>query len=106
MNKREINRLIAEKVMGWKVVNKEYSVINKGKFPEEFKPSEYIEDAWEVLEKFDYYSLEKDAGHYYCTLHITNGKFFTGDGETAPLAICKASLQSVGIDMEGEVEDV
>lgn len=39
MNYEEINYLIAEKVMGWKVVNKAYSSFNTGiGLPEQFEP--------------------------------------------------------------------
>lgn len=103
MDIKLIDKLIAEKVMGWKISDK-YPFDGHGwciAFDEKIKrflPTEYIEDAWLVAHKFQYHKIEMDAGHYYCTL-ANNGPFFDGDGETAPMAICLAALKAVGVEV-------
>ena len=106
MDNRKIDRLIAEEIFGWdthhyeniNVISAftEEEIIN---IPDDFCPSERIKDAWLVVEKFDYHKVEKDAGHYYVQLANQDTKFFPGDGETAPLAICLAALKSVGVEI-------
>ncbi len=117
MNNREIDRLIAEKVMEWEVIeykNINTTVIDDGEFPyeiEEFKPSKDMADAWEVVEKlrkFRAFSIH-DAWDEEDNL-IYSARFLYADGahvieyqaydKTAPLAICKAALKSVGVEVK------
>ncbi|CDQ41882.1 BC1872 family protein [Virgibacillus salexigens] len=115
MDNRKIDQLVAEKVMGWKVFeykNINTTVIDDGEFLveiEEFKPSERIEDAWNVVEKIgkdftmntvNEYDIHVKAGkleligQYHCNI---NG-FHVYD-KSAPLAICKAALKTVGVEV-------
>ncbi|MGG3798952.1 BC1872 family protein [Metabacillus fastidiosus] len=118
MNNQKINKLVAEQIMGWKVKKAMDGVTEyydngsfcEGKWVEDlglrekdnvdvFKPSERIQDAWLVVQKFQYHKVEMDAGHYYCTL-ANDGPFFDGDSETAPMAICLAALKTVGVEVD------
>jgi hypothetical protein len=99
----EIDKLVAEKVMGWEISSMtdgfvavtEHEILTIG---EHFTPSTKIEDAFLVVQKFDYHLLERDAGHYYCT--VCNEKYIDGDGDTAPMAICLAALKAFGVEVE------
>lgn len=120
---RELDALIAEKVMGWKIKYNDYGaaprwVDSKGDFTcwdnsfntepaEFFKPSTSIEHAWQVVKKIQALS----NGHDWFTLNNANGRwqatFKTGayyepidhvNADTAPHAICLAALKA----MEGK----
>jgi hypothetical protein len=89
---RELDALVAEKVMGYKYTSD---------FDRLFKPSTDISAAWEVVEKFNTYRMQKlrDNDH-----RLVDGKVhqcFLGKngncayGHTAPEAICKAALLAV-----------
>jgi hypothetical protein len=107
MNLREIDRLVAEKVMGWEPEEIEGSVYLSGyvlykreeppHIPDyQFKPSTNIQDAWLVVEKFPCLQLTKLAENRYTC------RFYLGDtayAETAPLAICLAALKSVRVEV-------
>lgn len=109
MDNREIDKLIAEKVMGWFPLT-DANRMNWWapsveelpiwlKLQKNFRPSTDIKDAWLVVEKFEYHKVENDAGWYYCTLANHNTKFFDGDDDKAPIAICKAALKAVGVEV-------
>lgn len=104
MNLQEINNLIADKVMNWKLKEMFHGDFwideNEGwHLKQLWKPTTNIDDAWLVAEKFEYIDIEKNAGHYYCAL--MNEQFYQGDASRAPLAICIAALKSVGVEVEG-----
>ena len=103
---REMDALVAERVMGFKVQIverkrdwfgtykvKHYRVGNS------FLPnySTDISAAWMVVEKIDvHFHLERygyDTHEWVCTLDI--GNIITGVASTAPLAICRAVLKAV-----------
>ena len=103
---RKLDVIVAEKVMGHKIIP------NNGKDrPEEWAKEKYfievdfgislippystdIAAAWEVVEKFEYIDVRRFKDHWGCTVY---GQTVTG--KTAPEAICKASLLAV---MDGE----
>jgi Phage ABA sandwich domain len=97
MNLREIDRLVAEKVMGWEAGKYAYG---------SWFPTTNIADAWKVVEK-----LSKD-GFEFQVWREKNGKynvefakdffyvFGFAESETAPLAICLAALKAVGVEVE------
>jgi hypothetical protein len=106
MNLREIDRLVATKVLQLEegecpITDRPVWLLNGGYFAdqEDFRPSEDIFIAWQVIEKFEYHKIEKDAGFYYCTVRNTD-EFFEGVAETAELAICLAALKAVGVEVE------
>lgn len=114
---REMDALIAEKVMGWKLVQNQgeggglYWVGHGGVFGDMHKNqtpefSEDILDAWRVIEKMHenkyQYTLR---GHFMgVEQHIATfdhqdwadaNPLYSAHGATAPLAICRAALLAV-----------
>lgn len=109
MNKHEIDRLIAEKVMGFTPIEDSGCVIGFETEGEtlffsddcwsDWSPSADIGDAWQVAEKFKERNILSSAGSYYCTLKGDDGRFYAGEDEAAPMAICLAALKSVGVEV-------
>ncbi|MGG3879602.1 BC1872 family protein [Bacillus smithii] len=125
MNLREIDLLIAEKVMGWKLrkyfeddcyITDEWVTDIQDKFNnsvividvDKFNPSTDIRDAWLILQKADDFVVNKATEG---SLGVRSGLAETGDihcmyngthayAKTAPLAICSAALKAVGVDVE------
>lgn len=111
---RKLDAVVAEKVMGKCVTGSDYvyeceatvnpktGITNRAykMGPRVPNYSTYITDAWEVLAKFDTWTLEKNKrGKFVCMLpgpvvYISS---------TAPLAICLAALKSRGVP-ESEIE--
>lgn len=121
MNLREIDKLVAEKALKqetrirWVVTKKkyEYKFYNVNG-DETWLPlpefSSDIKDAWYVVEKlrdrYVYMNLTNNDDSYCCELMEqdleNSSRYFTyyADAETAPLAICLATLKLYGIDVE------
>ncbi len=115
MENREIDRLIAEKVMGWKLektfeedcyLYDEWVSGNERIAVDVFKPSSNIQDAWIVLEKFkekDFlYTVQNQmGGDYEVSLTDWGGMCSTyrGVNEFLPLAVCEATLKAKGIEL-------
>ncbi|GAB7387388.1 hypothetical protein BSNK01_12240 [Bacillaceae bacterium] len=116
---RELDALVAEKVMGWTyrklptldegawVIEEKEPVIWESRW----KPSIRIKDAWLVVEKMidSGFDLHLDADwkngvYYYCEFSNLIGGLgvFGHEAETAPLAICLAALKAVGVEAEDE----
>jgi hypothetical protein len=127
---RELDTLVAEKVMGWipkkrwpdllvweniegedraaDEATERYSVY------EGFRPSTDISDAWEVVEKLGIipnsfyigYKTDKNGKKIYRAFFQKENPITTlihtyeADAETAPLAICLAALEAVGVKVE------
>ncbi len=108
---RKIDRLIAEKVMGWEKLNKNFWN-NKGAWipVNTFNPSTNIQDAWVVVKKLNETftvdirdTLNDGAECYLYEFQEETETLFpykAADGETAPLAICLAALKAVGVEVE------
>lgn len=103
---KELDALIAEKVMGWQM-----DLDYKGNdYWVDFKPSTNTADAWIVFEKFKYIEVEKLVNQFKCWIYPPDPliKTFDGSGaesewcETAPLAICLAALEAVGVIKGGD----
>jgi hypothetical protein len=123
---RELDALVAEKVMGWRLEERGYGatfwVDENGKVKraaepcsidfcscEVFSPSTDISDAWEVVEKLRDLGFHvgiktppkvKSCSYWVCLENFYAGKSFTEYGETAPLAICMAALKALGMEVE------
>lgn len=110
-----IDVLIAEKVMGWRKESMaalselmpSYDVWVKSETEydnvENFRPSERIQDAFLVVDKFDYFKLEKEDEEYFYA--ETLGDIFGVSWEpTAPLAICYAALKALKIEIPDLLE--
>ncbi|MEK5272570.1 hypothetical protein NSR00_17815 [Aeribacillus sp. FSL K6-8394] len=111
MNLREIDRLVAEKVMGWKIDEQVSNDDVVAVFDEKgnwgtFKPTEWIQDAWQVVEKLKITVIPQDDGvpkwmRYLAEIDNSPfGKYYSAFAETAPLAICLAALEVVGVKVE------
>ncbi|WP_163583300.1 BC1872 family protein [Gracilibacillus saliphilus] len=111
MNYREIDGLVAEKVMGWGTqkfknigIIQAYTEDDEISIPDDFCPTENIEDAWKVVDKM------KDDRF---TIVFTNGKyknlviFWENDltlaasiyHESITTAICLAALKALGVEV-------
>ena len=126
MNLRKIDRLVAEKVMGWrlksfpgegggfsawlnddeKIIKYENNCTLHAQPYDFWKPSTNIADAWQVVKKF-YEKGDKVivtntlGGNWCCYIHAGLGQF-SAIAETAPLAICLAAMKACGIEVKTE----
>ena len=101
---RELDALIAEKVMGlagvrdgksW-LYGDNWTYHKKGVLCLVPHYSTQIADAWLVVEKFFKFSLGSDGLIYLCKFaDAPNKNWSLGTGDTAPLAICLAALKEV-----------
>ena len=96
---REMDALVAEKVMEWHMVKwVGWCNDNDILMHSVFFPSTDISAAWEVVEKLTMFSIAGPipGKPYFSVWVYIKGKGHTNTtGETAPLAICKAALISV-----------
>lgn len=99
---RELDALVAEKVMGV-TFKKEWLHISDT-CP---RYSTSIEAAWQVVKKMkEQYAIEIHirGGAYGCNVEagdeVTSYFVATSEADTAPLAICLASLKAVGYEVE------
>jgi hypothetical protein len=125
MNLREIDRLVAEKVMGWRLksfagagggfsawLNDEGQLVRYETDctlqaqPDEFwRPTVNIADAWLVVEKLKIVVIPqagdppKDMQYLAEIYRQPFGNNCEAFAETAPLAICLAALKAIGVDV-------
>lgn len=113
---RELDVLVAEKVMGWRGSSEKHYVGNSGKcFCCGIIPpySTSIAAAWEVVEKMFYlgwdlelqYFKKNDKEYTVRVLfaEIGNQELSTlAFADTAPHAICLAALEAVGVELKDE----
>lgn len=103
---RELDRQVAEKVMGWQwaVEECEYPDLNHGRCRKpdgsivlNFTPSTRIVPAWEVVEwlKENGYEPDIDGGEIHDRWRVECCVGPVAIEDTAPLAICKAALKAV-----------
>lgn len=111
MNDIPIDELVAKKVMGW-IKPPETSILKSmwvetpigAVHPQLPKFSTNIQDAWLVVEKFDFYTIERVTGYgdgfYKVNVSVAQIDGTYSDIEvqapTAPMAICIAALKAVG----------
>jgi hypothetical protein len=115
MDNREIDKLIAEKVMGWCQDPFGNWINPNGEFCHAdgmFIPTEDISAAWEVVEQLAQMGHDVKINRlihwntdYECLIGKDNWvdmdyKYVGSD--TAPMAICLAALKAVGVEVEGE----
>ncbi|MGB3568429.1 MAG: hypothetical protein WBA30_14905 [Priestia megaterium] len=113
METKEIDALIAEKVMGWSVARFENINVTEAYtesctliIGEDFSPSTKIQTAWLVVEELKqqgFYSfhtdLSLDSGQEWWSWHFSKGvNNYGSQQETAPLAICMAALKAFNIE--------
>lgn len=114
----ELDRLCAQKVMGWKLgnhpgyPNSEILWFHSAECPvidePDFRPTRNIAQAWECLEKFPAYVVAtyyKHTKNEIVKVHAAKAFKTLGvdtdfiEAETAPLAITKACLSACGVDI-------
>ncbi|MBS4171913.1 hypothetical protein [Bacillus sp. FJAT-49736] len=112
MENREIDKLVAEKVMGYRFDSTKSTYFkNIGHGWEnpvfDFHPSEDIASAWLIIEElYKRKQIRMFVSNNFHPLWEARCKKDTGDWighgfdeETAPLAICKAALNVVGVEV-------
>jgi hypothetical protein len=113
----ELDRLVAEKVMGWKplshgdgwwtdgvsqrLIGKVPDLVMVGEMDQRFVPSQSIAHAWEVVERMSSLGWWSDFREtinraWYIEVENKIGARSFADAPTAPLAICLAALKAVG----------
>ena len=105
---RELDALIAEKVMGWRKAGTLWITPTGQQLVEyhhewmpEATPPRYstsIGAAWQVVEKLPPHSVDinnENPGGWICSVHTQLG-YWEARARTAPLAICLAALKFVG----------
>ena len=122
MNNREIDALVAEKVMGWsQVYINDYPIANAPEYlypPSDFAPEEPeivphysidISAAWQVVEKMidneslDFPDFKLENYGFWRALFfdaVQNREHGMDEAMTAPMAICLAALKAKGIEIE------
>jgi Phage ABA sandwich domain len=125
MNLREIDRLVAEKVMGWrlksfpgggggfsawlnddgKIVKYENDCTLHAQPYDFWRPTINITDAWQVVEKLKIAVIPQAGGAPKNMQYLAEiddrplGKHYEAFAETAPLAICLVALKAVGVEV-------
>jgi len=112
---RELDALVAEKVMGWKQVEEFAEMFDREGFllgtttwrDDEGDPAflpEYSTDisaTWEVIEKFEGYKIWKSpfSDSFYEVILLTKSSSYIARGTSFPEVVCKAALLAV---MDGD----
>jgi len=109
---REMDALVAEKVMGFEIPANLRNSVNWGGGPPILVDGKSLDiphystdltDAWEVVEKMGNYLFacgRNDNGMWEACFFSVNsgiGKLSEGHGDTAPSAICRAALKALGV---------
>lgn len=99
---RELDALVAEKVMGWNVFphKPDFQIEYKDEQGfqyvfrlDEFEPSTDISAAWEVVEKMGPFTqLTSESYHNKVIWHGSFSVVDSAEADTAPLVICRAAL--------------
>jgi hypothetical protein len=113
LNLREIDRLVAEKVMGWKPFYDDGDLISfitefgtlffSDDDESEWNPTINIADAWQVVEKLKIAVIpqaDESPKNMRYLAEIDDrplGKHYEVFAETAPLAICLVALKAVDV---------
>ncbi|MDF9523192.1 hypothetical protein P5815_21935 [Bacillus cereus] len=101
MKPRDINKLIASEIFGYEV--KDDNIIKEGRYRVGIPLySQNIESAWQVVEKLEYdvKVTKTDLKPKYQVHVFVPGGVKMVFAETAPMAICKGALASVGIELQ------
>lgn len=103
MNNREIDRLVAEKIMGWEVrffaninVIEAYTEYEETVIiGEDFSPTTDIQDAWLVVEKLE----EKQIVSLWWIMQRIRNKGINS-AKQIPYHICLAALKAVDVEVQ------
>jgi hypothetical protein len=112
MTPEEINKAVAERVMGWHEGYGSYFSVNFGEVQVacwvtenneqvwtiyNWNPAERIDHAWMGVEELKA-TIQVGPNHdkFVCYLWLENGIGAHEEADTAPMAICLAALEAVG----------
>jgi hypothetical protein len=107
---KNLDSLAAEKIMGWRLPKEvnEWTYWMEGKehiiSVSGWHPTREIWQAWELLEKFDRFEVDKSShvkGQYVVYVYNSDRTGAGANAVTAPLAITKACLKAVGEAVNG-----
>lgn len=104
---RELDALVAEKVMGWTVALEDRGPCrvwrpheNSAERSQPIPPySTSIEAAWEVVEKMRQREFGFSLNDAWIAWFLAAPNEYQADADTAPHAICLAALKAVGVDV-------
>lgn len=103
---RELDALVAENVFGIESTTISPTgidvLVKKGTVRPIPHYSTNIAAAWEVVERFSYFTITQsklDKELYHAEFKGRLGEFFIAEGESAPHAICLAALKAVGVEL-------
>lgn len=115
---RELDALVADRVMGWKSTGGRHLAWEKGNglitwedssWGNGFRPSTEIYAAWEVVEKFFRKGTQTliigCRGRAFSFRCYWNGNRGEAIADSAPLAICRAALMAVMGEEEAEKKE-
>jgi hypothetical protein len=106
-----VNDLVAENVMGYVQSKfkgqKGWGTLDQYTWYSHFNPAGDIQDAWVVVEKLTKdsdFELSKDCddSFYICEFLFALNEVYLGKANSAPMAICKAALKAVGVEVPNE----
>jgi len=104
MTNKEIDELVAEKIMGWNPnrKRKDWGDVNFQDYTEPKNYSTDISPAMEIAEKFAYYTIDKFKDKTFDCRLVTKEHFSfeVFRIKSLPMAICLAALKSAGIEIE------
>jgi hypothetical protein len=94
-----IERLVTEKIMGWKWLEPGRAFIEDVRKSKFFNPTSSITDAWVILDQFDDYELcgTPSKNEYQCKVKKDDKWFSAVSYNSQALAICLAALKAVGV---------
>lgn len=104
MESREIDKLVAEKVMGWELSADGKTLISpqEGRYDASLctypEYSTNIEEAWKVVKKFGCVDIHLDNDG--CRVRIYEELISSATAESAPMAICLSALALKGVEVE------
>ena len=105
MTNREIDDLVATKVMGWSIADSGDLLDENGRFVYKFEPSTDIAAAFEVAERVIYpveitEYINDNAPRWTAKFVDINCVVALCDDDSLPKAICLAALKAEGVDVE------
>lgn len=108
--RQKISEVIGTQIMGFKPVNTMLflDVNQKPSKILRFNPVKYKEDAWLIIERFDFFRIGGYGEFYKVNLSVaeTDGTYSDAESqsETVTMAICLAALKAFDIKIEGVTE--
>lgn len=103
----ELDKLAAEKVMGWEINEHPKNAYpaywgrdTSARWITDWQPTRNISQAWECLEKFKEFRIDQEEGPEFMNVIIWfNGDMHYGYGDGIPEAIVRACLAAKGVEV-------